>query len=145
MDHHFVSLLAAFFLAASVHSEAAAQADAAEPVVVEGRCNYSDRLAPLIEQGHVFVQCDRLEKRQVGQQMEITFAFPARLRSLEFRGGFEDQGRFEVSAIRLRSQREWEEAEGQCEFGQPDRNGRMVTCVVRAGPRFFVVNFAPAR
>ncbi len=145
MNRHLVSLASAACLAASAHSGAAAQADVAEPVVVEGRCNYSDRLAPLIEQGHVFVECDRLEMRQVGRQMEITFAFPARLRAIEFRGGFEDQSWFEVSAIRLRSQREWEDAEGQCEFGQPDRNDRTVTCVVRAGPRFFVVNFAPAR
>ena len=131
-------------LAVLAFSGAAAQTDTAAPVVVEGQCNYSDSLAPLREQAHVFVECDRLEMRRVEARVEISFAFPARLRSIELRGSFKEQGQFAVSAIRLRSQRDWAEAEGQCEFDPPGSDYPWVKCLVKDGPRFYVVNFEPS-
>jgi hypothetical protein len=118
-----------------------AQTSADNPEVTEGRCTYSEEIAPLLEQGHVFVECDRQEIRRLGSEAEIAFTYPARLRSIEFRGSFAQADRFEVSAIRLRSQREWTDAEGQCEFGPLGRERAKITCLVKDGPRFFLVNF----
>lgn len=118
-----------------------AQAVGSDPEVIEGQCSYSEDLAPLLERGHVFVECDRLEIRRGGSEAEIAFTYPSRLRSVEFRGGFTRADRFEISAIRLRSQNEWTEAEGQCEFGPLGRERTKVTCLVKDGPRFFLVNF----
>ena len=82
--------------------------------------------------------------RRVEGRVEISFAFPARLRSIELRGSFKEQGQFAVSAIRLRSQRDWAEAEGQCEFDPPGSDYPWVKCLVKDGPRFYVVNFEPS-
>ncbi|WP_252259752.1 hypothetical protein [Erythrobacter aurantius] len=128
-------------LAVLAASGVAAQAVGSDPEVIEGRRSYSEDLAPLLEQGHVFVECDRLEIRRGGSEAEIAFTYPSRLRSVEFRGGFTRADRFEISAIRLRSQNEWTEAEGQCEFGPLGRERTKVTCLVKDGPRFFLVNF----
>lgn len=119
-------------------------AQAEEPVEIEGRCSYSDTLAPLIEQGHVFVECDRLVMKRIEGGVELTFAHPARLRSIEFRGTFNLPGEFEVREMRLRSRRDRVEAEGTCEFDPPGSDTPEVTCLVKSGARFFVVNFAPA-
>lgn len=128
-------------LAMLAPSGVAAQAVGSDPEVIEGQCSYSEDLAPLLERGHVFVECDRLEIRRGGSEAEIAFTYPSRLRSVEFRGGFTRADRFEISAIRLRSQNEWTEAEGQCEFGPLGRERTKVTCLVKDGPRFFLVNF----
>lgn len=127
-------------LAVLAASGVAAQA-VGDPEVIEGQCSYSEDLAPLLEQGHVFVECDRLEIRRGGSEAEIAFTYPSRLRSVEFRGGFTRADRFEISAIRLRSQRDWAEAEGQCEFGPLGRERTKVTCLVKDGPRFLLANF----
>jgi len=131
-------------LAGLVATNLAAQTPGTDPEVINGRCTYSDELAPLLEQGHVFVECDRQEIRRAGSLDELAFTHPARLRSIEFRGSFTHADRFDVSAIRLRSQRDWDEAEGQCEFGPLGRERRKVTCLVKDGPRFFFVNFVHA-
>ena len=130
-------------LAASGHSLAHAQAGETETVEIEGRCSYSDRLAPLVDQGHIFVECDRLEMRRVDGEVELTFSFPARLREIELRGTFVQTGSYEVAEIRLRSQRDWSEAEGDCEFDPPGSDYPAVVCVVKSGARFYVVNFDP--
>ena len=121
-------------------SGVAAQAVGGDPEVIEGRCSYSDELAPLLEQGHVFVECDRQVIRRAGSEAKIAFTYPSRLRSIEFRGSFARTDRFEISAIRLRSRNDWGEAEGQCEFGPLGRERAKVTCLVKDGPRFFLVN-----
>ena len=128
-------------LAVLAASGVAAQAVGSDPEVIEGQCSYSEDLAPLLEQGHVFVECDRLEIRRGGSEAEIAFTYPSRRRSVEFRGGFTRADRFDISAIRLRTQNEWSEAEGQCEFGPLGRERTKVTCLVKDGPRFFLVNF----
>lgn len=120
---------------------ATAQPHASDAVEFEGRCAYSDRLAPLIEQGHIFAECDRMIMRHGSDQFEIEFAFPARLRSIALRGTFAEPDEFAVSAIQLRSQREWKEAEGRCEFAISSGEYRVVTCVVKSGARFYVTNF----
>ena len=122
-------------------SGVAAQAVGGDPKVIEARCSYSEDLAPLLEQGHVFVECDRLEIHRGGSEAEIAFKYPSRLRSIEFRGGFTRADRFDISAIRLRTQNEWTEAEGQCEFGPLGRERTKVTCLVKDGPRFLLANF----
>lgn len=124
-------------------SGSAVLAQQAEAVELPGRCNYSDRLAPLIDQAHVFVECDRLEMRRSDGGVDLTFSFPARLREIRFRGSFAETGRYTVSAIWLRSQRDWEEAEGDCEFDPAGSDAPAVVCVVKKGARIFVVNFAP--
>ena len=136
-------ILASLALLVTGHAAVALQPESAEPVEIPGRCEYSDRLAPLLEQNHVFIECDRLIMRRVAGQSELVFAFPARLRSIEVRGRFEQGGRFSATAVRLRSQREWDEAEGTCEFGQPGNGQGVITCLIKSGARFFVVNFEP--
>lgn len=140
-------LLLAFVAALAVSGvgtaqPAASQPGTSEPTVVKGFCSYSDQLAPLLEQNHFFAECDRLELRRVGGQVDATFAFPARLQSLELRGTFAKPGQLEISAMRLRSRRDWEEAEGQCDFTPRGEDYATVTCFVRNGPFFFGVSFA---
>ncbi|MHA7821004.1 MAG: hypothetical protein ACX930_15260 [Erythrobacter sp.] len=143
MNRSFSSLAIACFLAGSAHVPAGAQAEHSEPVIIDGGCSYSDRFAPLLEQGHVFLECDRLVMRRSGRQVEVGFTFPARMRSVEFRGAFGEAGGFDVSAIRLRTRRDWEEAEGNCEFDPAGGDRPSAVCVVKSGPRFFVANFVP--
>lgn len=119
------------------------KAEDLHPVEIKGDCIYSDDLAPLIEQNHNFAICDRLVIRRDDDPAELTFSHPSRLQSVKFRGAFGKEGRFEVSAIRLRSASRWEDAEGQCEFYQTGSNYSLVTCLVTDGPRYFVVNFVP--
>lgn len=139
----FLTILALFStLALGGLFDGAAHAQTSEKVEIAGRCNYSDRLAPLRDQAHVFVECDRLEMLRSEGEVELTFSFPARLREIKLRGTFGETGKFAVSAIRLRSQRDWDEAEGECEFDPLGGNNPAVVCVVKSGPRFFVVNFA---
>lgn len=144
MDRLCQTLAFTFCLAGLAAAGLAAQTQSNDAEVIEGRCTYSDELAPLLQQGHVFVECDRQEMRRAGPQYELAFTYPARLRSIEFRGAFTQADRFDVSAIRLRSQPDWDDAEGQCEFGPLGRERRKVTCLVKDGPRFFFVNFVHA-
>ena len=131
-------------IAASGQSLAHAQAGDADTVEIEGRCSYSARLAPLVDQGYIFVECDRLQMRRVdGGQVELSFSFPARLREIELRGTFVQTGSYEVAGIRLRSRRDWTEAEGDCEFDPPGSDYPAVVCVAKSGARFYVVNFEP--
>lgn len=117
------------------------QTSARPPIMFEGRCTYSDSLAPLSEKTHVFIECDRMVKHDSDGQVEIEFAYPARLRSAKFRGSYVREGKFKVSAIRLRSQNDWEEAEGHCDHNLSQDNVYTVTCLVKKGPRFYVVNY----
>ena len=141
MDRLCQTLAFTFCLAGLTAAGLAAQTPGNDAEVIEGRCTYSEELAPLLEQGHVFVECDRQVIRRAGSEAEIAFTYPSRLRSIEFRGSFARADRFDISAIRLRSQREWAEAEGQCEFGPLGRERAQVTCLVKDGPRFFLVHF----
>lgn len=146
MKWNFPSLALASGLALTLPHAASAQSNAVVTVdVTQGQCGYSDSLAPLIEQNHVFVECDRMEIRRGQGEAEVKFAFPARLRSVEFRGGFDGAGVFQISAIRLRSQPDWKESEGQCEFVASGSETSQVKCIARDGARFFVVNFVPDR
>ena len=138
-----LSALALFGAASLVPT--AAQADGAEPVVIKGNCNYSDQLAPLIEQQHFFAECDRLVIHHDGAQTVLAFSHPSRLRLIEFRAVRDATGRSQVSAVRLRSQRDWEKADGQCEQQMQAEGYPTVTCLVRSGPFFYVTNFVPDR
>lgn len=141
MKRLFSGIALACFLAVPAFAGDTGRTSARPPLELEGRCTYSDRLAPLREQNHFFVECDRMETRDLDGQVVFKFAFPARLRSLELRGTYVREGRFKVSAIRLRSQRDWDEAEGHCDLNLSESNDYTVTCLVKDGPRFFVVNF----
>jgi hypothetical protein len=143
--NRFAALVASIVcLAAAGYMPAGAQDMRAKPAVrVDGSCVYPDRLAPLLDQGHVFAECDRMEIRRADSRAELTFSFPARLREIELRGTFVQTGKFEAKAIRLRLQDKWEEAEGDCEFDPPGSDRPAVLCVVRSGPLFYVVNFTP--
>lgn len=121
----------------------AAQDAAADKAVVEGKCNYSSRLAPLRDQGHIFIECDRLEMERRDGQVDVTFAFPARLYAFELRGRFGATGVYDVKAIRLRSWGDWREAEGKCEFEPAGNNYPAVACLLESGGRHYVVNFGP--
>lgn len=132
-------VLAAFGVAAP-----AATAKEPERIEVEGACTYAERLAPLIEQQHSFVLCDRFITLRDGDRVELVFSYPSRLQSIEFRGAFVRPDRFEISAFRLRSENRWETARGQCEFASPRREASAIKCLASDGPRFFVVNFDPA-
>lgn len=144
MDRLCQTLAFTFFLAGLAAAGLAAQTPSNDPEIIEGRCTYSEELAPLLEQGHVFVECDRQVIRRAGSGAEIAFTYPSRLRSIEFSGSFTRADRFDISAIRLRSQDEWAEAQGQCEVGPLGRERAKVTCLVKDGPRFFFVNFVHA-
>ena len=59
-------VLAAFGVAAP-----AAMAGKPERIEVEGACTYAERLAPLIEQQHSFVLCDRFITLRDGDRVEM--------------------------------------------------------------------------
>lgn len=110
----------------------------------DGRCFYADRYAPLLEQGHVFADCDSASIEQAGSQAIFSFRHSRRERGMDFRTSFNGEN-WDVTAVRLRSG-EWRDVPGECKVYRRDGSIRTLTCITTRGARIYVANFevAPA-
>jgi hypothetical protein len=141
-----LSILGSLALTASATLVALpAAAQDGESVEIKGTCLYSDSLAPFVEQEHVFAVCDRVISRSVGARQEYLFAYPSRMRAIEFAGEFTDPKKLKVTEVRLSSSRAWVEANGTCTLKDRSDRPSSITCIVKVGQKFYVTNFEPSR
>jgi hypothetical protein len=126
----------------SLLSLQAAEIAAPEPMRLNGRCDYPGRIGPL-RAGETRILCDSIAVGTEGSNGTIDFARRSWGVMIRFTGAMSGP-RMTIGGLRLRSG-EVVAATGTCEIFYAGGKVSVVSCLAKAGVRFYIANFVPSR